>query len=128
MNSWGRRSSGKKLMMRSRRLVGVVRVQRRQAQVPGLGEGDRILHGFPVTDLADQDHVRRLAQGVFQRHLVGFGIDPHLALGDDAVLVVVHELDRVLDGDDMARTVLVAITDHAPPARSTCRYRWRRRR
>jgi hypothetical protein len=37
---------------------------------------------------------------------------PDLALGDDAVLVRVHELDRVLDGDDVTLAVLVAVADH----------------
>ena len=36
----------------------------------GLGEGNRVVHGLAITDLANQDHVRRLAQGVLQCHLV----------------------------------------------------------
>src|SRR5690606_7729685 len=44
--------------------------------------------------------------------LPAVGIDADLTLGDDAALVLVHELDRVLDGDDVARTVLVAVADH----------------
>jgi hypothetical protein len=39
------------------------------------------------------------------------GIDPDFALGDDAVLVLVHVLDRVFDGDDVAVGVLVAVID-----------------
>ena len=48
-------------------LVGAVGVQRGQAQVAGLGKGDRIVHGLAVADLAHQDHVGRLAQRVLQR-------------------------------------------------------------
>ncbi len=94
------------------RLVGVVRVQGRQAQVAGLGEGHGVVHGLPRAHLADHDHVRRLAQGVLQRHLEGVGVQPHLALGDDAALVLVDVLDRVLDGDDVPGGVLVAVADH----------------
>ena len=51
------------------RLVGAVRVQRGEAQVAGLGEGDRVLHRLAVADLADQDHVGRLAQRVLERRV-----------------------------------------------------------
>ena len=78
----------------------------------GFGEGDGVVHGFAVANLADQNHVRRLTQGVFQRREPVFGVHPDLALGDDAVLVVVHVFDRVLDGDDVAEAVFVAVADH----------------
>src|SRR5688572_9489431 len=94
------------------RLVGAVGVQRRHAQVTGLGKGDGVVHGVAVADLADQDHVRGLAQRVLERRVPRVGVHAHFALGDDAVLVVVHVLDRVLDGDDVPVAVLVAITDH----------------
>src|SRR5712692_11031993 len=48
-------------------LVGAVRVQRREAQVAGLGEGKRVIHRLAVADLADQDDVGRLAQRVLER-------------------------------------------------------------
>ena len=94
------------------RLVGAVGVQRGHAQVAGLGEGHRVLHGLAVADLAHQDHVGRLAQRVLQRLLPAVGVDAHFALRDDAVLVRVHELHRVFDGDDVAVGVLVAVVDH----------------
>ena len=49
------------------RLVGAVGVQRGEAEVAGLGERDRVVHRLALAHLADQDHVRRLAQGVLQR-------------------------------------------------------------
>src|SRR5256884_2524143 len=61
-------------------LVGAVRVQRRKAQVAGLGEGDRMIHGLPVADLTDQDDVGRLAQGVLERGLPVHGVDANFAL------------------------------------------------
>src|SRR5690554_1863110 len=94
------------------RLVGVVGVQGRQAEVAGLGEGQRVLHGLPGSHLADQDDIRRLAQGVLQRHLEGVGIDTHLALVDDRLLVRMHVLDGILDADDMPAQGLVALLDH----------------
>jgi hypothetical protein len=42
----------------------------------------------------------------------GVGVHADLALGDHAVLVRVHVLDRVLDGDDVALGVLVAVAEH----------------
>src|SRR5882672_10602769 len=103
---------GKEVDDAIQRLVGAVRVQRREAQVAGLGEGDRVLHGLAVADLADEDDVRRLAQRVLEGGRPGHRVDAHLALGDEAAPVRVRELDRVLDGDDMAVRVLVAETDH----------------
>jgi hypothetical protein len=69
------------------RLVGAVGVQGRQHEVAGLGELDAVLHGLAVADLADQDHVRRLAQRVLQRGVPVLGIHAHFALRDDAALV-----------------------------------------
>src|SRR5437763_14222016 len=54
-----------------------------------------------VAHLADEDHVRvftqRRAQSVGERQRVR----PDLALVDQALLRFVHELDRVLDGEDV---------------------------
>jgi hypothetical protein len=66
---------------------------------------------FLGANLADQDHVRRLAQGVLQGFRVGRGVHTHFTLVDDAVLVLVHELHRVFDGDDVAGGVAVAEID-----------------
>ena len=71
-----------------------------------------MLHGFPISNLADQDHVRRLAQGILQRDLVGLGIDADFALRHQAIAMVVYEFDRVLDGNDMTMRVTVAVIHH----------------
>jgi hypothetical protein len=73
---------------------------------------DAVLHRLALADLADEDHVGRLAQRVLQRREPGVGIHAHLALRDDAVAVLVDVLDRVLDGDDVAVAVLVPVADH----------------
>ena len=45
----------------------VDRVHRREDEVPGLGRLQRGLRGLGVAELADQDHVRVLAQRAAQR-------------------------------------------------------------
>ncbi len=47
-----------------------------------------------------------------QRALERLGVRPHLALVDQAPLVVVHELDRVFDRDDVVLAVAVDVVDH----------------
>jgi len=94
------------------RLVGAVGVQRRQAEVTGFGEGDRVFHGFAVADLADQDDIGRLAQRVLQRREPVVGVDADLALGDDGFPVLVHVFDRVFDRDDVVGGIFVAMPDH----------------
>ncbi|MNH20182.1 hypothetical protein D3C79_799420 [compost metagenome] len=77
-----------------------------------LGKLDGQLHGLLVADLADEDDIRRLAHGVLERHIEGFGIDPHLPLGDQAATVLMHELHRIFHRQDVTVPVLVAITNH----------------
>ena len=89
-------------MMRSTVCGGVVGVQRGKHQVAGLGRGDGRGDGLQVAHLADQDDVRVLAQGGPQGVGETRGVGADLALVDDALLVLVEELDRVLDGDDVA--------------------------
>ena len=78
----------------------------------GLGEIDRVLHGFPIPHLADKNHVGRLPQRIFQRQIVGFGIYAHFALVHQRLLVAVEELDGVFDGDDVLPALAVAVIQH----------------
>ena len=94
------------------RVVAVVRVQRGEAEVPGQRVQQRLLHRFAVADLADHDEVGRLAQCIGQRVRVVLRVDIELALIDDALLVAEQVLDRVFDGEDVARPVDVAMVDH----------------
>ena len=64
-------------------LGGVDGVDRREHEVAGLGGGQRRAHGLLVAHLADQDHVRVLAQDAPQGALERRGVDPDLALVDD---------------------------------------------
>lgn len=47
-----------------------------KAEVPGFGKGQGRLDGFQVPELAHEDHVRVLAQDVFQGVLEAFGVGP----------------------------------------------------
>ena len=49
------------------RLAGAVGMQSTQAQVPGLRECDRKLHGFGVADFPDQNDIGSLAKCIFER-------------------------------------------------------------
>jgi hypothetical protein len=86
-------------------------VQRSEHEVAGLGCGQRGRDRLEVAHLADEDHVgvlaQRRAQGVRERRRVG----PDLALVDDAALVPVQELDRVLDREDVLRPAAVDLVD-----------------
>ena len=77
----------------------------------GFGEGQRMFHGLAIADLADKNDIRRLTQGVFQGCVEAAGIYPHLPLVDDALAVTMNELHRILDGNDVAAAVAVAVVD-----------------
>ena len=94
------------------RLVCVVRVQRTQTQVAGLCERYRVFHGLARANLTNHDHVRCLAQCIFQRDFEAVRIHPNFALRDDAAFVLVNEFDGIFDADDVAGGIFVAMTDH----------------
>ena len=75
------------------------------------GKGDGVIHGFAVTDFTDKDDIGCLAQRVFQRRHPVFRIYTNLTLSDDAVLMVVDKLNRILDSDDVPERVFVAVID-----------------
>ena len=77
------------------------RVQRAEDEVARLGRLDRDRHRLEVAQLADEDDVRILAQRGAQRLLERGRVHADLPLRDHALLVRVHELDRVLDRDDV---------------------------
>ena len=75
----------------------------------------RHLHGLRVAHFTDEDDVGVLAEGGAQGLGEARRVLADLALADHALLVLVHELDRILDGDD----VVVA-------ASGSCSRAWRR--
>ena len=78
-----------------------LRVQRAEDEVAGLGRGERGRDRLEVAHLADEDHVRVLAERGAQRLGEARRVGADLALVDDAALVAVHELDRILDREDV---------------------------
>jgi hypothetical protein len=87
-------------------------VKGREHEVPRLGcrqgGGDRL----EVPHLADEDHVRVLAQSGLQAEREALRVAADLALVHDAALVPVQELDRVLDREDVLLAALVDLVDH----------------
>ena len=83
------------------RLGGRLGVQGREHEVAGLRRGQRGRDRLQVAHLADQDHVGVLAQGRLERPGEVDRVGADLALVDEAVLVPVQELDRVLDREDV---------------------------
>ena len=97
-----------RLMVEDRR----VGVQRAEGQVAGFGDAQRGFDGFQVAHFADQHHVRVFTKGGAQRVGKALGVGVHFALVDQAVLVHVHEFDRILDGEDVFVALGVDLVDH----------------
>ena len=79
----------------------------------GFRGGERQANGFQVAHFADQHHVGIFAQRRAQRLAEAQGVAMHFALIDQAALAFVHELDRIFDGYNVVRAVVVAVIDHA---------------
>ena len=97
------------------RLIDVrrrVRVQGRERQVARLGDAQRGLDRLEVAHLADEHDVGVLAQDRAQRVRERVRVGVQLALVDEALLVLVQELDRVLDRDDVELLLAVDLVDH----------------
>ena len=86
-------------------------MQRREDEVAGLRRGERGRDGLEVAHLAEENHVRVLAQRSAKALREADGVGADLALVDDAALVRVQELDRVLDRDDVVATRAVDLVD-----------------
>jgi hypothetical protein len=83
------------------RLGRAVGVQRGEGRGARLGDRERGVDRLQVAHFADQHHVRVFTQRVLERVGERLGVRPHLALVDDAALVLVDELDRVFDREDV---------------------------
>ena len=103
------------------RLGRVDGVHRREHEVAGLGRLQRGLGRLGVAQLADQDHVRVLTEHAAQRLVERLGVEPDLALVDDAVHVRVEDLDRILDRDDVLPPRPVDVAEHRGERRRLAR-------
>ena len=87
-------------------------VQRAEHEVAGLRRFDRDRHGLEIAHFADQHHVRILPQRGAKRLLEPAGVETDLALRDDAALARMHELDRILDREDVVRARAIHEVHH----------------
>ena len=99
----------------------VLGVERGEDEVAGLGRGQRGRDRLEVAHLAEEDHVGVLAEGGAQRLGEGRRVGADLALVDDALLVPVQELDRVLDRDDVVGARAVDLVDQGGQRRRLTR-------
>ncbi len=86
-------------------------MQRRERKVAGLGDGERRGDRLEIAHFSNQDNVGVLAKAVLERRREGLRVGAHFALVDDAALVAVDELDRVLHRDDVTLPLLVDLVD-----------------
>ena len=96
-------------------------MQRAEDEVAGLGGGQRSADRLEVAHLADENHVGVLAQRRTQACAEAECVDPDLALIDDAALVPVHELDRILDREDVVAPRAVDLVDQRREGRRLAR-------
>ena len=83
-----------------------------QGEVAGLGDPQGRFHRLQVAQLANEHYVGVLAQGRPQGRREGPGIGVNLPLVDQTVPVVVQELERIFNGQDMGVAVAVDPVDH----------------
>ena len=81
-------------------------------QVTGLGDRQGRSDRLEIAHLTDEDYVRILSQRVLQGGPKALRVRPNLALVDHAPLVAVHELDRILDRDDVTTSLAIHLVDH----------------
>ena len=105
------------------RVRHVRRMHRRQHQMPRLRRRQHRGDGFGVPHFAHDDDVRVLAQHMSQRAVERMHIRQHLLLHHDGAVVPMHELDGVLDGDDLAATLAVDEVDEVIERRGLARAR-----
>ena len=67
----------------------------------GFCGGHRGFNRFRVAHLTDQNNIRILAQGAFQRRRKGRRVSSHFPLADDAFVVTNPEVSSVRDSDRM---------------------------
>src|SRR5829696_6375616 len=93
-------------------LRGVLGVQRPEDEVPGLRRRYGQRDGLEVAHLSYEYHVGVLPQDMLESLGKALGILVDLALVDDALLVLVQDLYRVLNAHDVLVPGLVDLVDH----------------
>ena len=83
------------------RLAGVDRVQRAQDEVAGFCGGQADFDGFAIAHFADENHLRRLAQGGAQTRGKGTEVASHFTLVEGCLSLRMNEFDRIFQRDDV---------------------------
>lgn len=86
-------------------------VQRAEDQHAHRGTGERELDRIQLAHLAQQKDIGVVAHGARQRIGKGAGGLTDLAVDNHRRLVLAHDLDRVLDRDDVVLALLVQLID-----------------
>ena len=79
----------------------------------GFGCAHSELNGFQVPHFSHQDHVRVLSQGCPQGVGKAAGVFIELPLVHQALVALVHELDRVLDGEDVFAARVIDVIEQS---------------
>src|SRR5580658_7307180 len=87
-------------------------MQRAEHQVPGLRGRHGHGNGFGIAQFAHQNDIRVFAHGRAHAFREAGDVRAELALDDLAVLARVHELDRILEADDVQPARAVQVIDH----------------
>ena len=96
-------------------------MNRAEHEVAGFGGVDGRLERIAVAHFAHQDHVRVFPDRVLQRRVPVDDVEADLALVDDRLLVLEHELDRVFDREDVQGLTLVEVVEHGGDRRGLAR-------
>src|ERR1700682_3683697 len=86
--------------------------------MPGLSSLQSDYHSFAITHLAHQNYFRRLPQGGTQSQRKVGSVRMQLALMDGGILVLVQELNRILDSNDVIELCLVNEIDDSGQRRT----------
>ena len=100
------------------RLGGVGAVNRGEHLVAGVRGPQGDPQGLHVAQLADEDDVGVLTQGLPKGLIERGRVHAHLDLGDQGLLVGMNVLDRVFDRDDLGPVVGVDQVDHGGERRA----------
>ena len=101
-------------------LRGAVRMKCTEDEDARFRRREAKLNRFVVAHFADDDDVRRLAERGPQGGGERLRVLADLALGDHALERLVHELDRILDRDDVAAGGAVDLVDDRRQRRRSC--------
>ena len=99
-------------MTRSTALAALGGVQRAEDEVAGGGRGQRQLDRFQIAHFADENDVRIFAQRAAQGGGERARVHADFAMLHQAILAAMHELDRILDRDDVIVPVQIGVIDH----------------